>query len=195
LNILIDASIFQFSHDSGNAQYWQFVVSKLPAAMPKDNFVVLWRSPQSFLGSHEPNVTVLAVPPADYNAVACECQRLTTLCNQLNIDVFLGSFYTAPSSSVPTLLVVYDMHPELFPTRCRGDDSIILAKKYAIKTTRRFVVFRPEDAENLFAFYDIRMARISSHSFPPLVDGSAANVAAWELHIRKLCVDIMLAAG
>ncbi|MBL0320628.1 MAG: hypothetical protein IPP74_15240 [Alphaproteobacteria bacterium] len=191
MNILIDASIFQFSYESDITKYWEIIISRLPVIMPTDTFFILWRSTQSFTGTIEQNVNILAAPPADYDAIGCDHQRLSGLCNHLDIDVFLGSLYTSPPPPVSSLLFVYDMNSELFPTQQRGDDPIVLAKKYSIKTSSRFVVFNHKDADNLSAFHDVGMERIVVLSCPALTEGPETDVTAWDAHLHTLSTEIV----
>jgi len=196
VNILIDASIFQFAQDPDIAWYWEALISRLSAAMPDARFFVLWRSSAPCPASGERNnVTFLTVPAADYEAYACESKRLSALSKELAIDLFVGSLYTAPVSSIPTILFVYDMQPELFPTKFRGDDPLLVAKRSAIAVARRYVVFSRSVAENLAAFYDIRAGRVSVNPWPMLSTHAGDVEKTWASHVQKLEMDMLLATG
>jgi hypothetical protein len=188
MKILLDASALQVA---GNGKlFWCELVMALSRVVSGDELIVLQRGGATVMPELASSCRVLSVPPADRLRPALEAERLACLCRRLEIDLFVGSYYTCPASDVASLLFVYDLEPELFPTMFNGDDDLLVAKRMAVCCAHSFVVLNHAVAADLSAFYDIDAGRISCI---PYLDGPECS--GMENFARNLLVSGKCTAG
>lgn len=188
MKILLDASALQVA---GNGKlFWCELVMALSRVVSGDELIVLQRGGDTAMPELAASCKVLSVPPVDRLRPALEAERLACLCRRLEIDLFVGSYYTCPASDVASLLFVYDLEPELFPTMFNGDDNLLVAKRMAVCCAHSFVVQNHAVAADLSAFYDIDAGRISCI---PYLDGPECS--GIENFARNLLVSGKCAAG
>lgn len=158
MRILLDTSALET--EGNGKQFWSGLTTALSSVAEQDELIILHRGPDTVVSETTANCRMLSVPNMDRSRPALEAVRLACLCRRLGADLFVGSFYTCPASDIPSLLFVYDMEPERFPTMFTGDDDLLIAKRMAIRSAHSFVVLSPPVAADLSAFYDIDSERI-----------------------------------
>ncbi|WP_180900635.1 glycosyltransferase family 4 protein [Martelella soudanensis] len=107
MRLLVDGVFFQLSN-SGIARVWRSLLPRL-AAFPDIEITVLdrGRSPR-FAG-----IEYIDFPSYTFTSTASDSLLIDVFAKDCDADVFLTTYYTTPTQ-IPSVLIVYDMIPELF---------------------------------------------------------------------------------
>jgi glycosyltransferase involved in cell wall biosynthesis len=178
MRLIVDGVFFQFRRRTGIARVWQSILQR----MAHDRHLEIALLDR---GGCPPLDGIEVVPFPSYTSsnTAADSFLIDELCHELRADVFTSTYYTTPVS-VPAVLVVYDMIPEIvgFDLSARAwqekqiaisfasyyacisenTQSDLLKVYTAIDRARTVVapcgvdvdVFRPRDAEAVATFRD-----------------------------------------
>jgi hypothetical protein len=128
LRILVDAVIFS-TPTSPDQGFWSDALTGLVEDFKQDGVFVLYRgSSQSarFRTSHS-----LFAPDCDYRSGVSEDRRLSALCSELAIDVFMSTQYTSAGANVKSVFVALDSMPGIFQQNPDIRDSGLRAARLA----------------------------------------------------------------
>ena len=144
--IVIDGIFFQINQ-TGIAR----VLKKLLEEWQKSNFsehiIVIDR------GNTAPKIDGIcyySMPLYDYREKALESERLQTVCDQFNADLFISTYYTTPLST-PSILMLHDMIPEEIGLDL--EELCWQEKYYSILHANRYICVSQNTANDLLKFY------------------------------------------
>lgn len=145
MNLLIDAVFFQFA-SSGIARVWTSVLSHVAHDKRINLFIMDRGNAPAIKGS-----TVIPFPTYDLSKnTAADSILIQNICDLYDIDVFSSTYYTTPLRT-PSVLVVYDMIPELLGFDLSFRDW--KEKKNAINFAQHHISISESTRRNLHEFY------------------------------------------
>lgn len=145
MNLLIDAVFFQLA-SSGIARVWKSILSHV-AQDRRINLFILDRGNAPVIKDS----TVIPFPTYDLSKnTAADSILIQNICDHYNIDVFSSTYYTTPLRT-PSVLVVYDMIPELLEFDLSFRDW--KEKKNAINYSQYQISISESTRRNLHQFY------------------------------------------
>lgn len=106
MKVLVDGVFFQLA-STGIARVWASILPKL-TARPDVEIVMLDRGNAPEIEGIER----IAFPSYTWNNTAADSLLVDTFARKIGADVFLSTYYTSPTS-IPSVLLVYDMIPEV----------------------------------------------------------------------------------
>ncbi|MEB3311335.1 MAG: glycosyltransferase [Snowella sp.] len=144
--IVIDGVFFQI-HQTGIARVWRSLLEEWQKSGFARHIVVLDRNQTApkFEG-----IRYYSIPAYGFHEAALECKRLQKVCDQVNADLFLSTYYTTPIFT-PSILMVHDMIPEVI-----GLDLTELCwqeKHYSILHAAKYIAVSHNTAKDLIRFY------------------------------------------
>jgi len=146
--IVFDAVIFQLNPHGGIARVWSSLLKEWSNNGFAKHIVVVDRNGTA------PRVNGCRyIVIDDYDATSNRLNDKTILqsiCNKYNADLFISSYYTSPIHT-PSVMMVYDMIPEMFDTSL--EDRQWLEKQATINTSFRFIAISESTANDLSLFY------------------------------------------
>ncbi len=150
MKLLVDG-IFNRISNTGISRVWQ---SMLPLLASEHGIEVLVLDRGGM--RKEPGVTYIPFGTTSYSAHStfnyCPADSflIQQICDHYSIDVFTSTFYTSPIRT-PTVLVIYDMIPELFDFNLK--QSVMMEKEMAISYAQRYVCISECTKRDLISFY------------------------------------------
>lgn len=145
--IVIDGVFFQISQTSGIARVWQSLLSVWAQQGLTDHFVLIDRGGTlPSMGDYE---TVL-LPICDYRYSPQESEALQSICERIQADLFVSSYYSTPLST-PSALLVHDMIPEVLGMDL--SEPCWREKRYSILHASRHIAVSQNTAKDLVRFY------------------------------------------
>lgn len=106
--IAIDAVFFQLLK-SGIGRVWRSLFQEWVSSGFAKHFLILDRARTA---PKIPGLRYRFIPPYDECRSGNDSQLLQQICEQEGIDLFISTYYTAPTT-IPTAILVYDMIPEV----------------------------------------------------------------------------------
>lgn len=141
--IVIDGVIFQI--DQGKlAGVWSSILEHWSQLELSQHIVILDRN------NTAPRWEEFKYCPAesyDYNCTGKDARKIQTICDRLQANLFISTFYTSPLSTPSLLLLASD-----FPEK-NGNLPVDLEKHYAILSASRIIAFSSDIAQNLRRLY------------------------------------------
>ncbi|TRU33840.1 MAG: glycosyltransferase [Microcystis aeruginosa Ma_MB_F_20061100_S20] len=141
--IVIDGVIFQI--DQGKlARVWSSILEHWSQLELSQHIVILDRN------NSAPRWEKFKYWPAesyDYNCTGKDARKIQTICDRLQANLFISTFYTSPLSTPSLLLLASD-----FPEK-NGNLPVDLEKHYAILSASRIIAFSSDIAQNLRRLY------------------------------------------
>ncbi|NCR40012.1 MAG: glycosyltransferase [Microcystis aeruginosa W13-11] len=141
--IVIDGVIFQI--DQGKlARIWSSILEHWSQLELSQHIVILDRN------NSAPRWEEFKYWPAesyDYNCTGRDARKIQAICDRLQANLFISTFYTSPLST-PSLLVLASEFPEE-----NGNLPVDLEKHYAILSAARIITFSSDIAQNLRRLY------------------------------------------
>lgn len=144
--IVVDAVFFQINQ-TGIARVWQTLLTQWSQSSFAKNFVVIDR------GNTAPKIdgiTYVSLDLYDYRDTALDSERLQVVCDRLQADLFISTYYTTPLRT-PSILPIYDMVPEVIGLDL--SESCWQEKHYAILSANRYLTISQNTAADLIRFY------------------------------------------
>jgi hypothetical protein len=141
--IVIDGVIFQI--DQGKlARVWSSILEHWSQLELSQHIVILDRN------NTAPRWEEFKYWPAesyDYNCTGKDARKIQTICDRLQANLFISTFYTSPLNT-PSLLLLASNFPEE-----NGNLPLDLEKHYAILSASRIIAFSSHIAQNLRRLY------------------------------------------
>ncbi|CCI31105.1 Genome sequencing data, contig C299 [Microcystis sp. T1-4] len=141
--IVIDGVIFQI--DQGKlAGVWSSIIEHWSQLEFSQHIVILDRN------NSAPRWEEFKYWPAesyDYNCTGKDARKIQAICDRLQANLFISTFYTSPLTT-PSLLLLASEFPEE-----KGNLLVDLEKHYAILSAARIIAFSSEISQNLINSY------------------------------------------
>jgi hypothetical protein len=141
--IVIDGLIFQI--DQGKlARVWSSILEHWIQLEFSQHIVILDRN------NTAPRWEEFKYWPAesyDYNCTGKDARKIQTICDRLQANLFISTFYTSPLTTPSLLLLAFDFPEE------NGNLTVNLEKHYAILSASRIIAFSSDIAQNLRRLY------------------------------------------
>ena len=144
MRVVVDGVFFQLNN-TGIARVWASVLPLIAAGGGTEIFLLDRGGAPRIEG-----ITNLPFPSYRGYSVAADSALIQKICEHVKADVFTTTYYTTPLS-IPMVLMVYDMIPELFDF----DMSVRgwMEKETAIAYAQRFVCISQSTRRDLLHFY------------------------------------------
>ncbi len=185
MRILVDAVAFQLAH-SGITRIWLNLLPRISRLSNVELFML-----NRGLAPSVPGIQYIDFPSYTGTGTAADSFLIDQVGTHFSVDAFTSTYYTSPVS-IPSVLMVYDMIPEV-----KGLDltkRMCQEKEIAISFARRFICPSAGTKTDLLKFYpEINDSLVTVTPFG--VDGtgfhnnrSAEEVGAtsWDLLAEKL---------
>ena len=144
--IIVDGVFFQINQ-TGIARVWKKLFEEWQKSNFSKHIIVIDRANTA---PQIKGIRYYSMPLYDYREKALESERLQSVCEQFNADLFISTYYTTPLST-PSILMVHDMIPEVI-----GLDLQELCwqeKYYSILHANRYICVSQNTANDLLKFY------------------------------------------
>jgi glycosyltransferase involved in cell wall biosynthesis len=144
--IIIDGAIFQI-YQTGIARLWKSLLEEWSITNFRENIIVLDRlttSPQI------PGIRYRQIPAFDVNNLDLDRQMLQEICDEEGANVFISTYYTTPIST-PSMLMIYDMIPEVMGWNL--EDPYWQCKAQAIRQASTYAAISENSVQDLIHFY------------------------------------------
>jgi len=131
MNILIDGCIFSDKHEGDVVTFWTAAVPGLASALEEHYIYFLNREfthrfPDRF------NLKNLCSPCVDWERSALEDRRLAFLCRELEVDVFVSTYFTSAGTNVRSLFVATEKDFSVLSSSGKqGNDPLVISDKRA----------------------------------------------------------------
>jgi glycosyltransferase involved in cell wall biosynthesis len=155
--IIIDGVFFQL-YRTGIARVWKSLLEEWSQTPFIKNVVVLDR------GNTAPQiagVTYYKVPAYDYARTDADREMLQQVCNNLDADLFISTYYTTPIET-PSVFMGYDMIPEVLGFDL--NQQMWQEKRHAIEHALAYLTISEHTAKDLIEIY-------------PTIDANTVTVA------------------
>ncbi|MEB3355557.1 MAG: glycosyltransferase [Synechococcales bacterium] len=106
--IAIDGVFFQL-YNTGIARVWRSLLEYWSKNEFRDHIIVLERGDSA---PKFPGIKYLSIPEYSYNSATEDRGILQAVCDYLEVDLFISTYYTSPIST-PSVFMAYDMIPEV----------------------------------------------------------------------------------
>ena len=144
MKILVDGLIFQFTQ-TGIARIWSNILPRL-SKVPDVEIFMLNRGGSPSV----PGVRNIDFPSYTETSTAADSFLIDQIGAHFAVDGFVSTYYTSPIS-IPSVLMVYDMIPEILNFDL--SKRIWQEKEIAISFARRFVCISASAKTDLLKFY------------------------------------------
>jgi glycosyltransferase involved in cell wall biosynthesis len=144
--IVIDGVFFQL-YQTGISRVWKTLLEEWSKTGFSENIIVLDRSNTA---PQIPGIRYRQIPAFDVNNLAGDRQMLQDICDEEGADVFTSTYYTTPVST-PTMLMIYDMIPEVMGWNL--EEPAWRGKVQAIEQASAYASISENSAQDLLRFY------------------------------------------
>jgi glycosyltransferase involved in cell wall biosynthesis len=141
--IVIDGVIFQINQGE-IIKIWHSLLQQWSDSELGQYLVILDRNNTA---PRWTNLKYWATEPYDYNCTGKDARNLQTICDRLQANLFISTFYTTPLSTPSLLLLASELGTENF------NSPVYLEKHYAILSASRYITFSTRIAEDLKQLY------------------------------------------
>ncbi|MGK7958706.1 MAG: glycosyltransferase [Crocosphaera sp.] len=145
-HIVIDGVFFQFNQ-TGIARVWRSLLEEWAETDFGKHLLVLDRSETA---PKVPGINYRIFDPYDYRYSALDCAKVQAVCDEVEADIFISTYYTTPLST-PAVFMAYDMVPEVM-----GFDLSELCwqeKHRGILYSSRYLTISENTAKDLSKFF------------------------------------------
>ncbi len=146
--IIIDGVFFQYSV-TGIARVWLALLEELSGTGFASKIVILDRGKTipRMAGYHYLDFSL-----HNESNITEERKKLQRVCDELSAALFISTWHTSPLST-PSLLIVYDMLPEILLGEQRFEAGRWLEKKLAMEHAQAFVTISENTAKDMVIWY------------------------------------------
>ncbi|MEH1765201.1 MAG: O-linked N-acetylglucosamine transferase family protein [Nostoc sp.] len=157
MNILIDGYVFARQDETELHQFWKQVIPKIVNRLQNDQVYLLNRTSNPIFQENSSKFKNLFAPLVDFEKSAIEDRRLAALCQELDINIFISTYYTSAGAVVQSVFILCDkFSSNIFET----DYHISLSRQRAIKMASSYIAIFPDEVDNFSATYKILENRI-----------------------------------
>lgn len=154
MKIAIDNVIFQLQKERprGISRVWSNILPQMKSLLDKKHEVILL----SRVGSAEENfgLKTYKIPQYRSKFLGTDDAMLTSICEKLNVDLFLSTYYTR-AFGVKNLVVVHDLIPEIRP------GLPVPSKVRSYLNADAFICVSENTKKDLYDWYDIGDRKVS----------------------------------
>lgn len=145
-DIIVDAVFFQY-YNTGIARVWKSLLAEWAATDFGKRILILDRAGKA---PRIAGLRYLEFPAHDYGNILLDQQLIQKVCDYKNARLFISSYYTSPLTT-PSILLVYDMIPEILKTDL--NHPMWVEKDHAIKRASSYVCISANTAKDLIKFH------------------------------------------
>ena len=157
MNILIDGYVFARQDKTELHQFWNQVIPKIVNRLQNDQLYFLNRTSTPIFQGISSKFKNLFAPLVDFEKSALEDRRLAALCQELDINIFISTYYTSAGTVVKSVFILCDkFSSNIFET----DYHISLSRQRAIKMASSYIAVFRDEVDNFRATYKILENRI-----------------------------------
>ena len=131
-DIIVDAVFFQY-YNTGIARVWRSLLSEWAGTTFGKQLLILDRCGKA---PRIPGLRYIEFPAHDYANIHLDQQLIQNVCDYRNARLFISSYYTTPLNT-PSLLLVYDMIPEILQADL--NHPMWTEKAHAIKRASSYI--------------------------------------------------------
>ncbi|MDJ1185085.1 hypothetical protein [Roseofilum casamattae] len=147
MNILIDGCVFAYSDYLEIAKFWESLIPRLVASLEGHRVYVLNRDVNAIFP--ELAVQNLFAPAPDFDRSSVEVCRLSALCKELDIDVFISSYNTSPGSQAKSLFVLEPSPSAVAADSPLDESSVRLSRERSLKMASGYFLLSEESGNVL----------------------------------------------
>ncbi|MEG4231952.1 FkbM family methyltransferase [Microcoleus sp. Pol11C3] len=144
--IIVDGVFFQL-YNTGIARVWRSLLEEWVTQDFAKHIIVLDRAGTA---PKIPGIFYCPVPAYDYEKTDGDREMLQQVCDELEADLFISTYYTTPLST-PSVFIAYDMTPEVFETNL--DEPMWREKHYGIRHASAYITISHNTASDLLKFF------------------------------------------
>ncbi|MBP0014394.1 MAG: hypothetical protein J7545_00770 [Roseofilum sp. SBFL] len=179
MNILIDGCVFGYSGYLEVVKFWQTLIPRIVFYLEGHTIYFLNRSTNAVF----PDIAVnhLFAPLPEFDSSGVEICRLSALCQELEIDLFLSTYNTSPGSQSKSLFILEYYQSVLLNNSALDSSFVNLSRQRALKMSCGYFILCQDKDEipkfdlSLTPNREIWIHHISNK----LGDGSAVDIN-WE---------------
>jgi predicted O-linked N-acetylglucosamine transferase (SPINDLY family)/glycosyltransferase involved in cell wall biosynthesis len=182
MKILIDGYVFARQEETELHKFWEQLIPKIVNRLQNDQVYFLNRTSNPIFQEIPSKFKNLFAPLVDFEKSAIEDRRLAALCQELDIDVFISTYYTSAGAVVKSVFILCNqLSSNIFET----DYHISLSRQRAIKMASSYIAVYRDDLDNFSAKYKILENRIRVVN--PIVTNTELN---WEKIAEQCAIAI-----
>jgi len=144
--VIVDGVFFQL-YNTGIARVWRSLLEEWVTQKFAKHIIVLDRAGTA---PKIPGIAYCPVPAYDYDKTDGDREMLQQVCDELEADLFISTYYTTPLST-PSVFIAYDMTPEVFETNL--DEPMWREKHYGIRHASAYITISHNTASDLLKFF------------------------------------------
>ena len=157
MKILIDGYVFARQDETELHQFWEQVIPKIANRLQDDKVYFLNRTSNPIFQENSSKFKNLFAPLVDFEKSAIDDRRLAVLCQDLDVDIFISTYYTSAGAVVKSVFILCDnFSSNIFET----DYYISLSRQRAIKMASSYIAVFQDEVDNFSAKYKILKDRI-----------------------------------
>ena len=144
--VIVDGVFFQL-YNTGIARVWRSLLEEWVHQDFAKHIIVLDRAGTA---PKIPGITYCPVPAYDYDNTEGDREMLQQVCDELEADLFISTYYTTPLST-PSVFIAYDMTPEVFEANL--DEPMWREKHYGIRHASAYITISHNTASDLLKYF------------------------------------------
>jgi FkbM family methyltransferase len=144
--VIVDGVFFQL-YNTGIARVWRSLLEEWVHQDFAKHIIVLDRAGTA---PKIPGITYCPVPAYDYDNTEGDRAMLQQVCDELEADLFISTYYTTPLST-PSVFIAYDMTPEVFEANL--DEPMWREKHYGIRHASAYITISHNTASDLLKYF------------------------------------------
>jgi predicted O-linked N-acetylglucosamine transferase (SPINDLY family)/glycosyltransferase involved in cell wall biosynthesis len=157
MNILIDGYVFARQEETELQQFWKQVIPKIVNRLQNEKIYFLNRTSNPIFQENSSKFNNLFAPLVDFEKSAIEDRRLAALCQELDINIFISTYYTSAGVVVKSMFILCNkFSSNIFKT----DYHISLSRQRAIKMASSYIAIFQDEVNNFSVTYEILEDRV-----------------------------------
>ncbi|MEG3845592.1 FkbM family methyltransferase [Microcoleus sp. herbarium19] len=144
--VIVDGVFFQL-YNTGIARVWRSLLEEWVHQDFAKHIIVLDRAGTA---PKIPGIAYCPVPAYDYEKTDSDREMLQQVCNELEADLFISTYYTTPLST-PSVCLVHDMMPEVFGVNL--EEPMWREKHSGLRHASAYIAVSNNTASDLLKFF------------------------------------------
>jgi glycosyltransferase involved in cell wall biosynthesis len=144
IKLLIDGVFYQLNN-TGIARLWTILLQNLASSNKFDIYLLNRGNLPTIKG-----IKYINFIQYDINKPELDSLMIQKVCDELDIDLFSSTYYTTPTKT-PTLLIIYDMIPEVF--KFDMTNTMWIEKGNAISYAQKYICISENTKKDLLNYY------------------------------------------